>query len=410
VKVAVVGGGVVGLCIAYDFARAGVDVVVLEDEACGGGASSGNAGWITPVLSAPIPAPGVMTDALWSMARSGSPLALRPQLRPAFWTWCWRFARSSRPDRWRSGLQAMLRLGERSMERFDELAGEGVAFEMHSEGMVFAAVTEAALEAEAELLEETTRAGYEHAIQALDGDALRALEPALTDAVVGGFHIPAERHVRPETFVRGLRDALEARGGTVTEHARVRGVALESAGWRVRTEGADVLADRVVVAAGASSAAILRSAGVRLALASAKGYSVTSARQPFVLRRPLYLLEAKIACSPFHGALRLAGMFELGARDAAVDPRRLALLARAAPRYLRDWSPDDRAQGWAGLRPLAPDGLPYIGAVPGAPGLYAATGHGMLGVTLAPATSEALCRLVLDDEPPALLGPFRLER
>jgi D-amino-acid dehydrogenase len=108
--------------------------------------------------------------------------------------------------------------------------------------------------------------------------------------------------------------------------------------------------------------------------------------------------------------VRLAGTLELGSRSAGLALRRIEALDRSAARYLRDWRPGSARADWAGNRPLTPDGLPIIGTVSGHDGLSVATGHGMLGVTLAPATAELLAPLVLRGERHPELEPFRLER
>jgi D-amino-acid dehydrogenase len=244
----------------------------------------------------------------------------------------------------------------------------------------------------------------------LEGERLRALEPALSERVRGGFYAPAERHVRPETLMRGLAEALGRAGVETVEGAAVERIERRNGGWRVRTDGRDLLAERVVVCAGVWSRSLLERLGVRLALEAAKGYSVTAAADGLRPRHPLYLLEAKLGCSPFEGAVRLAGTLELAGLELSLNRRRLEAITRAAASYLRDWTPAGPKLEWAGLRPLAPDGLPYIGRVPGAPGVYAATGHGMLGVTLGPATGEALVPLVLEDVVPPELEPFSLDR
>jgi D-amino-acid dehydrogenase len=216
--------------------------------------------------------------------------------------------------------------------------------------------------------------------------------------------------VRPETLLAGLERRLRERGVAIEEGAAVEGLRPAGDGWRVETAGGSLEADRVVVAAGVWSPALLAPLGVRLPIEAAKGYSVTArgpGRRP---HRPLYLTEAKVGVSPFDGALRLAGTLELGALDVSVDRVRVDAVASSASRYLRDWRPVDGRVDWAGLRPLAPDGLPVIGGVPDRPGLFVATGHGMLGITLAPATGEALAPLVVDDERPPELAPLGLER
>ncbi len=117
-----------------------------------------------------------------------------------------------------------------------------------------------------------------------------------------------------------------------------------------------------------------------------------------------------MGCSPFTEGVRLAGTLELTGIDVSLNRGRVDSIVRAASAYLRDWRPEGLQLEWAGLRPMAPDGLPLIGAVPRFPHLYVATGHGMLGVTLAPATAEALAPLVLEDRPPTSLAPFALDR
>jgi D-amino-acid dehydrogenase len=409
-RVLVVGGGVIGLCTAYSLRRAGAEVVVVERDRCGQATSRGNAGWVTPGLSAPLPAPGVIPRSLLWMAKPDSPLLIRPRLRPGFLLWCWRFARSCSRARHRAGLEATLALNARTLELYDRMRADGVEFEMHADGLVFAALSERELAHEEAALDELRRAGYRGSTQTLDGDRLRALEPALSERVRGGFYAPAERHVRPETLMRGLAEALRRAGVETVEGAAVEGVERRNGGWRVRTPGRDLSAERVVVCAGVWSRSLLERLGVRLALEAAKGYSVTAAANGLRPRHPLYLLEAKLGCSPFEGAVRLAGTLELAGLELSLNRRRLEAITRAAASYLREWTPAGPELEWAGLRPLAPDGLPYIGRVPGTPGVYAATGHGMLGVTLGPATGEALVPLVLEDVVPPELEPFRLDR
>jgi D-amino-acid dehydrogenase len=168
------------------------------------------------------------------------------------------------------------------------------------------------------------------------------------------------------------------------------------------------LADRVVISAGLPTVTLLRRLGVRVPLVGARGYSVTLAGRGTPPRHALYLAEAKLGLSPYTGGVRIAGVFELGARDAEASPDAGARLIAAARPYLDGWSPDADApvEAWAGLRPATPDGLPLIGALPGLEGAYLATGHGMLGVTLAPATAALLAPLVLEGRAAPELAPF----
>jgi D-amino-acid dehydrogenase len=396
-KVAVVGGGAVGLCCGFELARRGADVVVYERDRVGGGCTRGNTGWICPSLSAPLPAPGVMGAALRGMLRPASPVRIHPLVGPAFLRWSWLFWRASTPERYREGTVATTGLAVGAFERFDELRAAGVAFEMHASGMLVGALTEAGLEEYVTMVGDAQRAGYDEPVHVLDGDEVRALEPAASDAVVGGVHMPAERYVRPESLARGLADALRRGGAEVREEAEVRSVA-------------ELEADVVVVAAGAWSGSLLATAGIRLPLEAAKGYSITARGRGTVPVCAYYLAEAKVGCSAFGDALRIAGIFDLTGIDLELRRRRLDAMSAASSAYFRDWKPDEVELDWAGLRPYPPDGLPVIGRPRGHRDLVVATGHGRMGITLAPVTGKLVADLVLTDTLPPELEPFGVDR
>jgi D-amino-acid dehydrogenase len=166
----------------------------------------------------------------------------------------------------------------------------------------------------------------------------------------------------------------------------------------------------VLITAGVWSSSLLRRRGLRLPLQAAKGYSITAASNGTGPTHSLYLTETKIGFSPFKGAIRIAGTLELTGIDLKLTRTRVDALFRGSARYLHDWHPGEPKIEWAGLRPLTADGLPLIGALPGQDGLYVATGHGMLGVTLAPATAAALTPLILEGKHNPDLTPFRPER
>jgi D-amino-acid dehydrogenase len=410
-RVAVVGGGVVGLCCAYDLMRAGADVTVVERDRCGGATSLGNAGWVVPSISAPMPAPGITAQALRMVSRPDGPLRLRPRLDPDFLRWCWRFWRNSTRERYEAGLKALLKLNQQTIQLYKDLRASGVEFEMHDSGLMIATLSRETLEEYAELLETAKTAGYAGEIDILGREALLRVEPALGDAVVGAVHAKDDLHVRPDTLVSGLVSHLAASGARVLEDTEV--YALEPAGkggWLVSTARERLAADRVVVAAGMWSSELLAKLGARVPLESGKGYSVTANGRGIKPRHALKLAEPNVACSPFEEGVRISGIFELGGRGPSVNRRLLEGVLRSASAYLRDWVMEEPRFEWAGMRPTTPDDLPVIGAVPGFEHLYVATGHGMLGVTLAPATAAALAPLVLEDYAVPELEPFRLDR
>ncbi len=409
-RVIVVGGGAIGLCCAYFLRRGGAEVTVVDRGGCGQATSRGNAGWITRMLSEPLPAPGVVTQALKWMVKPESPFLVRPRMERDFYRWSWRFARHCSPQQHRRGTQALVALNASTLELFDELRECGVDFEMHETGLLFLALGEEELIAYASAMLAVQAAGHDEPFEVLDRASVLALEPSVSESVIGGIFVPSERHVRPETLAVGLAGALVAQGVTVLEDTDVLSLASRAnGGWRLSTAGEELSADAVVVAGGIWTAALLATIGVKIPLEAAKGYSITVDQDDPAPRHPLYLMEAKVGCTPFAGSVRLAGTMELAGIDVTINDRRLPPLHRAAATYLANWNPGASVP-WAGLRPVAPDGLPIIGTVPGQEGLFVATGHSHLGITLAPATGAALAPLVLENRLPEELAPFRLQR
>jgi D-amino-acid dehydrogenase len=344
------------------------------------------------------------------MGRADSPFLLRPRLDPALAAWLWRFWRSSGRSVHLRGMRALLKLNARTLELYDGLRSDGVEFEMHTDGMLFLFLSAAAFEEELNVLHDLQREGYAGAVTPLTRSEAQALDPAVGDRVTGAIHAPAERHVRPETLTRGLAAALVTAGAEIREGTEVSALTRAGKGWRLRTPTGPLEADRVVVAGGVWTGGILAPLDVPIRQQPAKGYSITAVGDGTVPRHTLYFGEAKVGCSPFDAGVRLAGTLELAGIDLRLDRRRLAAVARAAEAYMKDWLPLRPALEWTGLRPLPADGLPLIGRATGHDGLFVATGHGMLGLTLAPATGAALAPLVLHDELVEELEPFRISR
>jgi D-amino-acid dehydrogenase len=409
-SVAVVGGGVVGLACAWELARAGATVTVLERGAVGGGASLGNTGWVVPSMTYPLPAPGMVREGVRQLVTRGDAFVLRPSLDPAFVRWLWRFWRSSTAARFDAGVRALLALNRRTLDLFDAYRDAGVRFEMHSTGLVIVARDPSGLEHYAKVFRRLRELGYEGGEpEQLRGEQLLELEPALNGRTVQvGLHARVDRYVRPEELTSGLADKLREDGTEILENREVLDLHRDEDGWTLTTDAGEARADKVVVSAALQSARLLGRCGVRVSIQPARGYSVTVAGKGTTPRHALYLAEARIGLSPYSGGVRVAGVFELGAsRAEAPAGMGERLLAATAP-YLADWQPevDVPLPTWAGLRPATADGLPLIGEVPGHSGLFVATGHGMLGITLAPATAAVLAPLVLEGRAAPELAPF----
>ncbi|CAN5263369.1 D-amino acid dehydrogenase [soil metagenome] len=408
----VVGAGVIGLSCAYELTELGHQVTVVDAGATGAGSSAGNAGWITPVLATPRAHPGVIADAAGSFFNKNGPARLHPHCEIGFASWITQFLRASTTRRNREATAALQQLSTQVMGAYDALGVRGVEFEQYSDGLAVVFKRPDNLDHFQQTLARMRSLGYVGSARLYLGDEVSQFDPAISEDVAGALHLGSERHVRPETLTRGLARALVHNGGKVIEHDGAVRVRQSGDGtWTVITRsGSELPSAHVVIAAGLASPALLRPLKVVLPMEAAKGTSLTAIGSGTVPRHPLKLYENMVACSPFGDAVRLSGTFDIGARGSEVNTTRLDMVLRQGLSYLRDWRPTRIDLEWAGHRPTTADDLPVIGPVPGHRGLYVATGHGTLGVTLGPVTGALAATEIALGTDHRVLAPFRINR
>jgi D-amino-acid dehydrogenase len=414
--VVVVGGGVLGLCTAYYLAAAGVPVAVAERRAVASGASWGNAGWVCLSHSAPVPGPGVVRYAARSLGRPDSPVYLRPFPDPAFLAWLWRFWRSSAPTRFRSGYAAMAEFNRHTFDLFGDLDAAGVDTTLRRPGMVHAFLSAAAARHHLDVQRVMAAGRYHLPDRVVTGDDAHRLDASLSPEVRAGYLVPGEGVVDPRRLARGLAEVVTKAGGQVHENLAVTGFRHASgAVIAVQTRDGELPCSGVVVAAGIWSRRLLRTLGYPLPLQPGKGYSFSVELDP-APRHTLYLGDRRIVVSPIGDTTRIAGTMELSGDNSRLDWRRIVAIALGSRRYLGPWfdDPDELAglirDPWVGGRPLLPDGLPVIDRLPHHDNAFLATGHGMLGVTLGPASGKAIADYIATGHRPPVLTPFQFTR
>jgi D-amino-acid dehydrogenase len=404
----IVGGGVIGLSIAWYATQSGMSVTVVErgtpdHDSC----SLGNAGMVVPSHFVPLAAPGMIGLGLRSMTDRTSPVHVRPRLDPSFLRWgldFWRSATRAHVERSGPVLRDLALLSRRCYEELAEARGNDFGLERH--GLLMLCRTEHGLEEETAAAAQATRLGLEARV--LDPAGLAALEPGLRTSALGGVHYPLDCHLSPQAFVAGLTRDLAAAGARIVYGAEALQWRTEGRGPRPRvaaletTAGAFAAAE-YVLAAGAWSPRSVRGLDLRLPVEAGKGYSLTLPAPRALPRTCAILTEARIAVTPMQGRLRFAGTMEFAGLDESIDPARVRAIVERVPDYYPDFTPADFAglAPWRGLRPCTPDGLPYLGRVPGYANLTVATGHAMMGLSLAPATGRLVAEL-LTGRPTAL--------
>jgi len=387
--VAIIGGGVIGLCTAYYLAKRGHRVTVIdrasESEL---GCSYGNAGMITPSHFVPLAAPGALRLALKWMWNPESPFYMKPRLDALLVAWAWNFFRAATVKHVVGASPLLLDLNLKSRDLFVGLAKEWGDFEIQEKGILMVCRTEKGMEHERATAKGATELGLP--VEVLDAKAIAAMEPGLRMTVAGGIYFPKDAYLAPWQFMAALKKRVPVKWMT--------SIRLRPNGRRIESE---LNADEYVIAGGAWSTAIARELKLRLPMQSGKGYSLTVQRPRAMPAHAMILSEARVAITPMLGALRFGGTMEITGTSLSINPARVRGIIKAVPAYLPDFSADDfrDVQPWAGLRPVSPDGVPYIGRFSRYDNLSAATGHAMMGLSLGPITGKLMTEVLSGDAP-----------
>ncbi len=398
------GGGAIGVCVALELARRGARPVLLEREAeLGWGCSAGNAGLICPSHATPLANPAALHQGLRWLLRPDTPFSLRPT--PRLVPWLARFVAASGARRAAAGTETIRRLSVASLELHEALAAEGLDTGFERRGALNVYETDAGFAAGRREAAANAAAGLR--AETLEMQAARGLEPALGPSLAGAVLYPDEAHCDPLRFVQAVGRAAVDAGATVRTQVEVLGLRRDGrSGAVVDTTAGELAAGAVVLAAGAWTPWLARDLGVFVPVEGGKGYHVElepAASDPGL---PIFLQEARVIATPLRGRLRLAGTLELSGLDLGVDSRRVEAVLASGRRALPSLAGRPVRQVWRGLRPCAPDGLPIVGRAQGADGVVLATGHAMMGLTLAPVTGTLVAELLAGGPPGEDLAPL----
>jgi D-amino-acid dehydrogenase len=408
-RVAIVGAGIAGLGVARALARRGVDVQVFERGTIGSGATWGSAGWICPVQAGPLPEPGLISYGLRSLADRESALYLHPLHATRHARWLTTFALACNEVDYRRGVEALAALGYRAFELFDELVGEGVNFTLYKRGLVAAAMSEGPVRAFLRSLRPALDLGYDVPSEPMEGDRLRELEPSLSRDIQWGLRIRDHWHVDSGELAVALGAHLRETGVQIHERVGVESVVIEHGRARGLVTSAGVVdSDVVVLAAGVWTPPLIRSVWGRVPIVGGKGYSF-AVRPHAMPTHAIYLLESHIGCSPLGDVVRVAGTMEFSGLKSPIDQRRVETMKRRA-RPLLGWDEGTEGEPWAGLRPIAPDGLPVIGRLASVENVFLASGYSMLGITVGLPAGELVAEAIVTGESPDALRSFSPDR
>lgn len=387
--VAVIGGGIVGVCIAYELRKRGANVTLIDREEPGSGCSFGNSGAISPSSIAPLAMPGILKSVPGMLLDPESPLYLPMGYLPHALPWLGRFAWSARRKAVDRSVQRLAALHAGAVSRHEALAREvGVPELILQRGHLHLYPDQQALSKDAAAWR--LRKEYGFHFECLDRAGILSLEPGISPRYRVGMFLADHATVRnPFRYVQAIFRKFVELGGHL-RRVDVRALARAGSGWRIDSNEEPQSARHVIVAAGAWSRRLLDPLGIKLALETQRGYHVQFRQAASPVSRTVVLTDRKVFITPMEEGLRVGGTVEIGGLAHAPSPKRADLLVRIARENfecLRDVS----FSTWMGHRPCMPDSVPVVGPVDGQPGLWLAVGHGHLGLTDSVHTADLIC-------------------
>ena len=427
VDVVVVGAGLVGAACALRLAAAGREVVLLDAQAPGQGASFGNAGHIATEQIFPLASAEVIRASWRYLLAADSPLRLRAAYLLPLLPWLTRFVWAARPAAFARGVAALMALQQTALGDLAELmAHASIGGLLHHDGYLRVwetAAGEAAARAQASRLQ----AFGVHCAPA-EMDLLRRAAPGLSTRIAGAIQYPDTAHVDdPLAVCQGFVGALQRAGGSVRQQ-RVRAVQpgrhgsvtlqLEPGKTLQLEPGKTLRCRQVLLCAGAWSRPLLAGLGHAVPLDTERGYHITvpwpdADGTPAALLRPLQVpvasTERNVIMTPMAMGLRMTGTVEFGGMSLAPDPRRYALLRQQLAALLPG-SSSANATSWMGFRPSLPDHLPVLGRSPLHQNVFFAFGHQHLGLTLCAVTARLMADLMQGHAPQLDLSAYRVDR
>jgi D-amino-acid dehydrogenase len=410
--VAVIGGGVIGLSSAYYLNKAGYNVTVIERGDITDGCSFGNMGYISPSHFVPLASPGIISEGLKWMLSPTSPFYIKPRLSMDLMQWGYHFWKSSTAATVQKNSPHLNNILQLSRKLINELRNEiGDDFEMEEIGCLMMCKQQKTLDHEFHLADDAEKLGLK--VDRLLKDDVQKLEPNVEVAVAGAILFKDDCHFNPGKMMSSLKLYLQSTGVKFQLNTTVTG--FEKSNKKISaviTDKGKFNCSEVVLATGSWLPAVAKMMGIKLLLQPGKGYSYT---YPFIennIKYPAILVDGRCAITPWGNKLRIGGTMELSGINNRVLVKRMEGIYNSAkdfyPGLKIDFPPTDKI--WNGLRPVTPDGLPYIGKHSLYENVVIAGGHAMLGISEGTGTGKLVSEIVNNKTTSIDIRAFRVER
>lgn len=395
-KVGIVGGGIIGLCSAYYLAKEGYEVSVFDQSAMDNGCSYGNAGMIVPSHIIPLAQPGMIAQGMRWMFDSQSPFYVKPRFNTDLLKWGLQFYKHANRIHVEKAMPALHNLSMLSKELYQDFAKENNSFFYEEKGLLMLYKSDKVAEEMYHEGKEAERLGLE--VDYLSKAEVAVLETGTKTDVSGGVHYKSDAHLYPQKFMKFIKEELIRLKVEIHRHTTVKDFHFEGNKiTKIATDKGTFATDEVVLAAGSWSPVLAKKLNISISVLPGKGYSFTlkdSDQKPAI---PSILCEGKVAVTPMSNDIRFGGTMEIThTGDTKINTGRLQGIVTT----INDFYPEMQvempktADTWFGFRPCTPSGMPFITRDKKIVNLTLATGHAMMGLSLAPATGKIVTEII----------------
>ena len=409
-NITIIGGGIIGLSCAYYLVRDGHAVTVIDRNNEHEGSSNQNAGMIVPSHIIPLASPGMISKGIQWMFNSQSPFYVKPRLSGDLVRWGIKFYQSANEQHVRKSIPVLRDLSLISRQLFNDINTEiGNSFLFSERGLMMLYKTKSTEHEEIEAAKLANEAGVRAEI--LSQSDVQKFETDFQVDVLGGVYYPGDAHLNPSLLMQNLKKYLLEKNVNIISGEEVKSLETKNGNvFSVITSNGRIPTDAVVIATGAWSPELTRLLGLNLLLQGGKGYSFTLSDMTKNIQIPSILLERRVAVTPMGNQLRIGGTMEIGGIDLTIHKNRVKGIVDSMQKYYPEMDVRFPEKIWRGLRPCSPDGLPYIGKMKSYENAFAATGHGMMGLSLGPVTGKLISEMIGNKKTEIETEPFSPNR
>ena len=394
-KAVIIGGGIMGLASAYYLIKSGWKITLIDKGNVRDNCSQGNAGMIVPSHFIPLAAPGMVSKGIKWMFNSRSPFYVKPSLDFALISWGLKFMKSATQANVEKAAPFLRDYHLLSKQLYEDLSKEeGFDFGLEKKGILMLYKTAKAGEEEIHVGKDAQKLGLD--VEMLTKEQVQEREPGIKLDVMGAVHYHSDAHLYPYALISQLVKYIESNGGEILTETEVTGYEIQSGEIKsVTTANGSVQGDLMIMTGGSWLPQLSKLAGLSIPVMPGKGYSFMEPNTAHPINHPALLIEARVAVTPMNGQVRFGGTMELAALNDKINMNRVEGIVNSIPQYYPELPVEVPAKEniWYGFRPCSPDGLPYLGYSKKLKNLIVAGGHGMMGISLGPATGKLVAEL-----------------